>query len=73
MLCYCIPIGAEEDSSQTSLVVSASCDFSAFSFQPLTCLELWQMVKQHYGNDLGLSHEEMESFQVATDPSMQTR
>ncbi|KAF3836533.1 hypothetical protein F7725_029091 [Dissostichus mawsoni] len=27
-------------------------------------LELWQMVKQHYGNDLGLSHEEMESLHI---------
>lgn len=31
------------------------------------------MVKQHYGNDLGLSHEEMESLQISTDSSMQTR
>uniref|UniRef100_A0A3Q1E9W9 GRAM domain containing 1c n=1 Tax=Acanthochromis polyacanthus TaxID=80966 RepID=A0A3Q1E9W9_9TELE len=30
------------------------------------------MVKQHYGSDLGLSHEEMESFQIATESSMQT-
>ncbi|XP_066502142.1 protein Aster-C isoform X2 [Hoplias malabaricus] len=29
--------------------------------------ELWQMVKQHYGNDLGLSHEEMESLQMSSD------
>ncbi|CAG5895972.1 unnamed protein product [Menidia menidia] len=40
-------------------------------WQPLTSLELWQMVKQHYGNDLGLSHEEMESLQVPTDSSIQ--
>ncbi|XP_017572767.1 protein Aster-C [Pygocentrus nattereri] len=33
----------------------------------LTRQELWQMVKQHYGNDLGLSHEEMESLQMTTD------
>ncbi|KAM9712628.1 protein Aster-C [Menidia menidia] len=39
--------------------------------KPLTSLELWQMVKQHYGNDLGLSHEEMESLQVPTDSSIQ--
>ncbi|KAM9839329.1 protein Aster-C isoform 2-T2 [Aulostomus maculatus] len=35
----------------------------------LTSVELWQMVKQHYGNDLGLSHDEMESL---SEPSMQT-
>ncbi|XP_062297971.1 protein Aster-C [Scomber scombrus] len=40
--------------------------------KPLTSLELWQMVKQHYGNELGLSHEEMESLQVATESSTQT-
>ncbi|XP_013857681.1 GRAM domain-containing protein 1C isoform X2 [Austrofundulus limnaeus] len=34
--------------------------------------ELWQMVKQHYGNDLGLSNEEMETLQVSTDANMQT-
>ncbi|XP_061661027.1 protein Aster-C isoform X2 [Syngnathoides biaculeatus] len=31
--------------------------------KPLTNAEVWQMVRQHYGNDLGLSHEEMESAQ----------
>lgn len=30
------------------------------------------MVKQHYGQDLGLSHEEMESLQISPDSSMQT-
>ena len=45
----------------------------SFCFQPLTCVELWQMVKQHYGNDLGLSHEEMESLQISSESSMQTR
>ncbi|XP_042254853.1 protein Aster-C [Thunnus maccoyii] len=40
--------------------------------KPLSSLELWQMVKQHYGNELGLSHEEMESLQVAAETSMQT-
>lgn len=30
------------------------------------------MVKQHYGYDLGLSHEEMESFQISAESSMQT-
>lgn len=33
----------------------------------LTKLELLQMVKQHYGNDLGLSHDELESFQTSVD------
>uniref|UniRef100_A0A3Q3KNN7 VASt domain-containing protein n=3 Tax=Monopterus albus TaxID=43700 RepID=A0A3Q3KNN7_MONAL len=40
--------------------------------KPLTNLELWQMVKQHYGQDLGLSHEEMESLQISSESSMQT-
>uniref|UniRef100_A0A8C4ESL2 GRAM domain containing 1c n=1 Tax=Dicentrarchus labrax TaxID=13489 RepID=A0A8C4ESL2_DICLA len=40
--------------------------------QPLTSVELWQMVKQHYGYDLGLSHEEMESLQISAESSMQT-
>ncbi|KAL7840769.1 hypothetical protein AOLI_G00260920 [Acnodon oligacanthus] len=35
--------------------------------QQLTRQELWQMVKQHYGNDLGLSLEEMESLQMTAD------
>lgn len=42
-------------------------------FQPLTSLELWQMVKQHYGQDLGLSHEEMDRLQLSAESSMQTR
>ncbi|TSK98432.1 GRAM domain-containing protein 1C [Bagarius yarrelli] len=33
----------------------------------LTKQELWQMVKQHYGNDLGLSQEEMDGMQVMVD------
>ncbi|XP_058232430.1 protein Aster-C [Hemibagrus wyckioides] len=33
----------------------------------LTKQELWQMVKQHYGNDLGLSQEEMDSMQMMVD------
>ncbi|XP_026056264.1 GRAM domain-containing protein 1C-like isoform X1 [Carassius auratus] len=33
----------------------------------LTKLELLQMVKQHYGNELGLSHDEMESFQTPVE------
>nr|XP_061809923.1 protein Aster-C-like [Nerophis lumbriciformis] len=39
----------------------------------LTNTEVWQMVRQHYGNDLGLSHEEMESTQFHADLSMQSR
>ncbi|XP_067107693.1 protein Aster-C isoform X1 [Osmerus mordax] len=39
--------------------------------KPLTSGELWQMVKQHYGNDLGLSHEEMDSLQVASESTPQ--
>ncbi|XP_019722389.1 GRAM domain-containing protein 1C isoform X1 [Hippocampus comes] len=39
----------------------------------LTNAEVWQMVKQHYGNELGLSHEEMESTQFPADLSMQSR
>uniref|UniRef100_A0A3P8WJC1 GRAM domain containing 1C n=2 Tax=Cynoglossus semilaevis TaxID=244447 RepID=A0A3P8WJC1_CYNSE len=30
------------------------------------------MVKQHYGHELGLSHEEMESLQISAEYSMQT-
>ncbi|XP_029385441.1 protein Aster-C isoform X2 [Echeneis naucrates] len=37
----------------------------------LTCLEFWQMVRHHYGHDLGLSHEEMESLVMSTESSMQ--
>ncbi|KAM3593709.1 uncharacterized protein V6R79_019715 [Siganus canaliculatus] len=40
--------------------------------KPLTCSELWQMVKQHYGFDLGLSHEEMENLQISAESNMQT-
>ncbi|KAM8823201.1 protein Aster-C isoform 2-T3 [Spinachia spinachia] len=40
--------------------------------KPLTSLELWQMVKQHYGPDLGISHEEMASLELSVDSSMQT-
>nr|XP_019943368.1 PREDICTED: GRAM domain-containing protein 1C isoform X1 [Paralichthys olivaceus] len=40
--------------------------------KPLTCLEFLQMVKQHYGHDLGLSHEDMESLQIASESNMQT-
>ncbi|XP_026217600.1 protein Aster-C isoform X2 [Anabas testudineus] len=44
----------------------------ALTEKPLTSLELWQMVKQHYGQDLGLSHEEMENLQFSAESSMQT-
>ncbi|XP_039982446.1 protein Aster-C isoform X2 [Xiphias gladius] len=40
--------------------------------KPLTSLEFWQMVKQHYGQDLGLSHEEMESLHILVESNMQT-
>ncbi|XP_021418115.2 protein Aster-C [Oncorhynchus mykiss] len=40
--------------------------------KPLTSLELWLVVKQHYGNDLGLSHEEMESLQGSAESTTQT-
>ncbi|KAL1006527.1 hypothetical protein UPYG_G00073450 [Umbra pygmaea] len=40
--------------------------------KPLTSLELWQMVKQHYGNDLGLSPEEMDGLQVSAESTTQT-
>ncbi|TRY93776.1 hypothetical protein DNTS_001730 [Danionella cerebrum] len=33
----------------------------------LSTAELLQMVRQHYGNDLGLIHDEMESFQTPVD------
>lgn len=58
------------------LVFSYPCNLFLlffFCFQPLTSLELWQMVKQHYGHDLGLSHDEMESLQISAESSMQTR
>ncbi|XP_069015499.1 protein Aster-C [Embiotoca jacksoni] len=38
----------------------------------LTSVEFWQTLKQHYGYDLGLSHEEMESLQISADSNMQT-
>ncbi|XP_054893219.1 protein Aster-C [Poeciliopsis prolifica] len=37
----------------------------------LTFLELCQMIKQHYGYDLGLNNEEMESLQVLTESTGQ--
>ncbi|KAM6900467.1 protein Aster-C [Xenentodon cancila] len=40
--------------------------------KPLNNQELWHMVKQHYGNDLGMSHEEMENLQVSPESSMPT-
>ncbi|XP_028290692.1 protein Aster-C isoform X1 [Gouania willdenowi] len=39
--------------------------------KPLTSLEVCHMVRQHYGYDLGLSHEEMESLQIL-EANMQT-
>ncbi|KAI1891216.1 hypothetical protein AGOR_G00141500 [Albula goreensis] len=39
--------------------------------KPLTRVEFWQMVKQHYGNDLGLNHEEMESLQTPAESAIQ--
>lgn len=47
--------------------------YCCYSFQRLTCLEFWHMIKQHYGQELGLTHEEMESLQIQTESSMQTR
>ncbi|KAJ8010741.1 hypothetical protein DPEC_G00078310 [Dallia pectoralis] len=44
-----------------------------FEILPLTSLELWQMVKQHYGKDLGLSLEEMDSPQASPDSTTQTQ
>ncbi|XP_028289236.1 protein Aster-C [Parambassis ranga] len=38
--------------------------------KPLSSQELWHMVKQHYGSDLGLSHEEMES--ISAESNMQS-
>ncbi|TKS87729.1 GRAM domain-containing protein 1C [Collichthys lucidus] len=40
--------------------------------KPMTNPELFHMVKQHYGYDLGLSNEEMESLQISTESSMQS-
>ncbi|CAL8294300.1 unnamed protein product [Lota lota] len=39
--------------------------------QHLTCAELWQMVKQHYGNDLGMNFEDMENVHFAADSNLQ--
>lgn len=44
-----------------------------YSFQRLTCMDFWHMIKQHYGQELGLTHEDMESLQIPTESSMQTR
>ncbi|XP_072306943.1 protein Aster-C [Eucyclogobius newberryi] len=45
---------------------------NALMNKTLTNSELWQMVKQHYGYDLGLSHEEIESLLLSSESSMQT-
>ena len=62
------------------LMFSCPCEVSSNIYiffpphlQPLSSSEFWQMVKQHYGYDLGLSHEEMESLQIAAESNMQTR
>ncbi|XP_075906517.1 protein Aster-C isoform X2 [Nelusetta ayraudi] len=39
--------------------------------KPLTCLESWQMIKHHYGHDLGLSPEEMEGLQITAESCVQ--
>ncbi|XP_030204579.1 protein Aster-C [Gadus morhua] len=38
--------------------------------QHLTCAELWQMVKQHYGNELGMSLEDMENVPFRSDSNL---
>nr|XP_015810673.2 protein Aster-C [Nothobranchius furzeri]XP_015810674.2 protein Aster-C [Nothobranchius furzeri] len=45
---------------------------NTLSNKPLSRQELWQMVRQHYGSELGLSNEEMESLQVSAEVNMQT-
>uniref|UniRef100_A0A8C7TN27 GRAM domain containing 1C n=1 Tax=Oncorhynchus mykiss TaxID=8022 RepID=A0A8C7TN27_ONCMY len=39
--------------------------------KPLSSLALWQMVKQHYGNDLGLRIIERESLQTSAESTTQ--
>lgn len=71
----------EEERASLQELVSLYCRcFHAFvtslfyyHIQPLTSSELWQIIKQHYGHDLGLSHEDMERLQLSAEPSMQTR
>ncbi|XP_077409976.1 protein Aster-C [Vanacampus margaritifer] len=41
--------------------------------KPLANTEIWQIVRQQYGNELGLSHEAMESAQFPADLSMHSR
>lgn len=55
------------------LNTNLTCCHYYYSFQRLTCLDFWHMIKQHYGQDLGLTHEEMESLQSSTESSMQAR
>ncbi|XP_029003004.1 protein Aster-C [Betta splendens] len=43
---------------------------SALVEKPLTSSDFWQMLKQHYGQDLGLSHDEMESLQSTAESSL---
>ncbi|XP_062841903.1 protein Aster-C isoform X2 [Trichomycterus rosablanca] len=39
----------------------------------LTKQELWHIIKQHYGNDLGLSNEDMDGLQLAADTAEQNQ
>ncbi|XP_061777141.1 protein Aster-C isoform X3 [Nerophis ophidion] len=45
---------------------------NALMDQPLSPKESLQMVQQHYGTDLGLSHEEMETLRFSAESSMQS-
>ncbi|XP_061121774.1 protein Aster-C isoform X1 [Syngnathus typhle] len=46
---------------------------NALLYKSLTKEEGWGLVRQHYGNELGLSHEEMESTHFSADVSMHSR
>lgn len=52
-------------------VYVAQCCF--LLLQKLSKSELLHMVKQHYGNDLGLSYDEMERFQTAAESVTSTQ
>ncbi|XP_060755908.1 protein Aster-C isoform X2 [Neoarius graeffei] len=54
---------AREKSFQSIFHIWQNC----LNNKQLTGQELWQMVKQHYGNDLGLSQEDMDSMQMIVD------
>ncbi|XP_061877857.1 protein Aster-C [Entelurus aequoreus] len=45
---------------------------NALMDKPLTPKESLQMVQQHYGTELGLSHEEMDSLRFSAESSMQS-